>query len=264
MSSLPTLDYATIKLSADTINTLRQATNIVVLTGPELSQECGMPVFEDGAIGLAARHYADEMTEQEASRSNRNRLWGWYEWRRAMMMRAQPGTSHRAIASIEKFYQRVSVITQSVDDLQERAGSREVLYLNGRLAGARCHRCGNAHEYTADTPEARHPNCDIPPPSCRLCDGPVRPGVVWLGEESPGDDWIQALRRVNQCDLLLSVGISEPRYPAAELVHIAAVRETPVIQIAPSQTALDSLANFNIRGTASDALSAVLSVLQSD
>ena len=264
MSSLSTLDHVAVELSADIINTLRQATDVVVLTGPELSEESGVPVFQDGATGLATRYYADEMTEQEASRSNRNRLWGWYEWRRAMMLRAQPSAAHHAIASMEALYQRVSVITQCVDDLQERAGSQEVLYLNGRLTHAKCHRCGNVHEHPADAPKARSPNCDIPPPNCSLCDGPVRPGVVWLGEEPPADDWVQALRRVNQCDLLLSVGISEPRYPAAELVHIAAVRGTPVLQITPAPTALDRLANFNVRGNVGDALAALLNALYSD
>src|SRR5690606_27797525 len=148
------------------------------LTGPELSEDSGIPAFQDGVTGLAARYYADELTEQEAARSNRDRLWGWYEWRRATMLRAQPNAAHHAIARMEAFYPTLSVITQSVDDLQERAGSREVRYLNGRLAHARCHRCGTPHEHPAEAPQARHANCRIPPPSCSLCDGTVRPGVV--------------------------------------------------------------------------------------
>src|SRR5690606_23151031 len=229
-----------------------------------LSEPSGITVVQDGAIGLSARYYADEMTEREAARSNRDRLWGWYEWRRAKMLSVQPNAAHHAIARMQAFYPMLSVITQSVDDLQERAGSQEVLYLNGRLAHARCHRCGNPHEHRADAPQARHPNCDIPPPSCSLCDGPVRPAVAWLDEEPPAEDWIQALRRVNQCDLLLSLGISAPRYPAAELVHIAAVRGTPVLQITPAPTVLDRLASFNLRGAVGDTLAALLDALQSD
>jgi NAD-dependent deacetylase len=264
MSFSSTPEHAAIELSEDIVSTLRQARNVVVLTGPELSEDSGIPAFQDGVTGLAARHYADEMTEKEAARSNRNRLWGWYEWRRATMLRAQPNAAHYAIARMEAFYPTLSVITQSVDDLQERAGSREVLYLNGRLDHARCHQCGTAHERPAEAPKVKHANCEIPPPSCSLCDGKVRPGVVWLGEEPPAEDWIQALRRINQCDLLLSVGIASPRYPAAELVHIAAARGTMVLQITPAPTALDRLANFNVRGNVGEALAALLNVLQPD
>jgi NAD-dependent deacetylase len=262
MSISSTLEHAAFELSETVLVTLRQARHVVVLTGSELSEESGVPAFQDGATGLAARYYADEMTAHEAARSNRNRLWGWYEWRRAAMMRAEPNAAHHAIASIEAFYPEFSVITQSVDDLQERAGSREVLHLNGRLAHARCHRCDAAYEHPADAPKARHANCEIAPPACSLCDGPVRPDVTWLGEEPPAEDWVQALRRVNQCDLLLTVGISTPRYPAAELVHIAAARGTRVLQIAPATTVLDRLADFNIHGVASDVLPALLDALQ--
>lgn len=264
MSFSSTLEHTTADLSESLINTFRQASRVVVLTGPELSVESGLPAFQDGSASLSVRYYADDMTDQEALRSNRGRLWGWYEWRRAEMMRAAPNAAHQAIAAMETIYQRVSVITQSVDNLHKRAGSRDVLHLNGQLARARCHRCGQAHEHAAEAPRARHANCDIPPPACRLCEGPIRPDVVWFGEEPSEKDWIQALRRIEQCDLLLNVGIATPRYPTAELAHIASVRGTPVVQITPDPTVLDRLANVNIRGEAGDALSAVLSALQSD
>ena len=217
---------------------LRQSRRPVVFTGAGVSAESGIATFRDALTGLWSRFDAQALATPEAFRAHPDLVWGWYEWRRSRP--CAPGrTPHLAIARLAAHAPALTVITQNVDDLHERAGSPKVLHLHGSLHAPRCaaRAWSRAEPASADAAAAGTTAADtrtadaassapsgeqdkgrrIEPPRCAACGGPVRPGVVWFGESLPADAWRAAQLAAEQCDLLLSIGTSALVYPAAEL-----------------------------------------------
>lgn len=234
---------------------LRDARRVVVFTGAGISAESGVPTFRDDLTGLWARFDPEQLATPEAFHADPELVWGWYEWRRARVRRAEPNAGHRAIAAIEERAPASTVITQNVDDLHERAGSRGVIHLHGSLFAPRC--VAGAHPASlGDEPDAPIPpeGSRMPPPRCRSCGSLVRPGVVWFGEALPETALAAAVEAAADCDVLLTVGTSGVVYPAAEIPGIAARSGASVIQVNPEPTPLDRLCAVNLRGTAARVL----------
>ena len=120
-------------LPQDLIFALQKAKHVVVFTGAGVSAESGIPTFRDSLTGLWERFNAEELDTPDAFRKERELVWGWYEWRRMKVLRAQPNAAHLAIAALAQHVPDLTVITQNVDDLHERAGSTEVLHLHGNV-----------------------------------------------------------------------------------------------------------------------------------
>ncbi len=273
---------------------LRQSRRPVVFTGAGVSAESGIATFRDALTGLWSRFDAQALATPEAFRAHPDLVWGWYEWRREQALRARPNAAHLAIARLAAHAPALTVITQNVDDLHERAGSPKVLHLHGSLHAARCADCrapwsrseparseasaaGTAAIDTEKTAgaaaidlaatsaaSAGAPNGEqdegrrIEPPRCAACGGPVRPGVVWFGESLPADAWRAAQLAAEQCDLLLSIGTSALVYPAAELPQRALAAGAVVAQVNPAATPMDARVKFNLRGQAADVLPRLL------
>jgi NAD-dependent deacetylase len=244
------------------VELLGQARRIVVFTGAGISAESGVPTFRDDLTGLWARFDAQRLATLEAFHADPDLVWGWYEWRRARVRRAQPNPGHLAVAAIEAMVPGSVVITQNVDDLHERAGSRAPIHLHGSLFAPRCV-ADDAHpaafpdteqEESADLGEGRR----MPPPRCARCGALVRPGVVWFGEALPEAALAAAIEAAAGCDVLLTVGTSGVVYPAAEIPLIAAHSGATVMQINPEPTSLDQVCAINVRGTAAQALPALV------
>ena len=248
-----------VDVPASLLDILVQAQRVVVFTGAGVSAESGISTFRDGNDGLWARFNPQELATQRAFRANPARVWGWYEARRAAIRRATPNPGHHAIAGMARHFDALSVVTQNVDDLHERAGSKDVRHLHGRLEQARCDRCNHPYPHAPEVVDA--PEAEMMPPSCTRCAGLVRPGVVWFGEGLPEREWDAALRQVHTCEVLLSVGTSALVYPAAELPNLAKSRGATVVQVNPNPTDLDKSSDFNLRGQAGVVLPAVLAAL---
>lgn len=229
---------------------LQEARRVVVFTGAGVSAESGIATFRDALTGLWSRFDAQALATPEAFRSHPDIVWGWYEWRRAQVLRAAPNAAHRAIAELERRVPELIVVTQNVDDLHERAGSAHVVHLHGSLHAPRCSACGAAHAFAQAFPDEPGQGRRIDPPACTHCGAPVRPGVVWFGESLPHDEWDKAMQAVEQCDLLLSIGTSALVYPAAELPQRALRHGATLAQINPAATPLDAHAHHNVRGAA--------------
>ncbi|MGI5522044.1 SIR2 family NAD-dependent protein deacylase [Micromonospora sp. CA-259024] len=241
---------------------LRDARRIVVFTGAGISAESGVPTFRDDLTGLWARFDAHQLATPEAFHADPDLVWGWYEWRRARVRRAQPNAGHLAIAAIEAQVPDCTLVTQNVDDLHERAGSRLAIHLHGSLFAPRCVAAA-AHPATFPAPpdgEAGEPpeGRRIPPPRCSSCAALVRPGVVWFGEGLPEAALSAAVDAASACDVLLTVGTSGVVYPAAEIPRIAARSGATVIQINPQRTPLDEVCAVNLRGTSAQVLPALV------
>ncbi|MEV4510974.1 NAD-dependent deacylase [Dactylosporangium sp. NPDC049525] len=235
---------------------LRRAGRVVVFTGAGMSAESGVPTFRDDLTGLWARFDAEQLATPEAFHADPDLVWGWYEWRRARVRQAEPNPGHLATAEIETLIPGSVVITQNVDDLHERAGSRAPVHLHGSLFAPRCIGAG-AHP--ADVPDTDpEEGGRLPPPRCARCGALVRPGVVWFGEQLPAAALDAAIEAASTCDVLLTVGTSGVVYPAAEIPRIARRCGATVIQVNPEPTPLDRVCAVNLRGTAAQVLPALV------
>ncbi len=223
---------------------------IAFLTGAGMSAESGVPTFRDALTGLWARFDPAGLATPEAFRRDPALCWGWYRWRAALVRRARPNAGHLAIAGLAGRGHEVTVVTQNVDDLHERAGSRDVVHLHGSLFATRCFDCGRPA-----VPDPILEGLDAiggegareAPPACVACGGPCRPGVVWFGEPLPADAWERACEALAACELLVVVGTSGLVQPAASLPRLAREAGARVVEINPVESAVSALAHESLR-----------------
>jgi NAD-dependent deacetylase len=237
---------------------LKQAENVVVFTGAGVSAESGIPTFRDALTGLWAKHDPMDLATPEAFARDPDLVWSWYEWRRWQVHRTNPNCAHNAIAQLESLVPRLTLITQNVDDLHERAGSSNVIHLHGDLQSARCSVCAAPHGLDAEQwLESPQENRSISPPRCLRCNNPVRPGVVWFGESLPERAFQQAFDAAGDCDLVLSIGTSGVVQPAALIPDIALKNGASVVHINP-QPVLSHPRESSIQGPAAEILPILL------
>jgi NAD-dependent deacetylase len=245
------MSFANISLSDTLIEQLHMVNHVVVFSGAGISAESGIPTFRDKLTGLWENYDAEELASATAFKNDPALVWGWYEWRRMMVQRAQPNPAHCAIAELAKRVKRLTVITQNVDDLHERAGSREyVVHLHGRLLHPFCFACRRPYSYQPGILEEPEGGRKIEPPRCGHCGGRIRPGVVWFGESLPDVEWKAAIQAVNDCQLFLCIGTSSLVRPASQLPQLAINRGAITVQINPNPTSLDNQVTLNFPGPA--------------
>ncbi|WP_439253903.1 SIR2 family NAD-dependent protein deacylase [Pseudomonas monteilii] len=239
---------------ADAANALRQARHVVVLSGAGISAESGIPTFRDQLTGLWARHDPQRLETAKAFRENPALVWGWYLWRRQQVLQAQPNAAHRAIVRLADNGRQVTVITQNIDDLHERAGSQRVVHLHGSLITPKCFACHRPAESAAAEPPVSQEDELVEPPRCSHCNGRLRPGVVWFGEDLPAGAWKIAAQAARQCDVLLSIGTSGVVMPAASLPDLALAAGAVVIHINPIDVGMDGPNEMMLIGEAGHVL----------
>jgi NAD-dependent deacetylase len=232
---------------------LRRASRVVVFTGSGVSPESGVPTFRDAQTGLWANFDVMELATPDAFRRDPALVWGWYEWRRAVVQKAKPNAAHRAIAAMASRVPTFTLITQNVDDLHERAGSRDVLHLHGQLARPYCQGCSQPWTPPAQ-PSLEAVGTRIDPPGCTECGGRVRPGVVWFGESLPEREWLAAAEAASRCEVFFCIGTSSLVYPAASLTSVAINAGAVTVQVNPNHTEIDSAVTWSIRGPAGEVL----------
>ena len=183
--------------------------SIVILTGAGISAESGIPTFR-GSDGLWEGHRVEDVATPEAFARNPKLVHQFYNMRRAALGTVKPNPAHAALARLEReFGGKVLIVTQNVDDLHERAGSKNVLHMHGELRKAWCLGCDNRTEWLEDlTEESRCPHCSR--------EGRLRPDIVWFGEMPYEMERID--EALSGCDLFVSIGTSGNVYPAAGFV----------------------------------------------
>jgi NAD-dependent deacetylase len=257
----PGVDSEVLASAADL---LQQAQRIAILTGAGISAESGIPTFRDSLTGLWQRFDAVDLATPEAFQRDKALVWGWYEWRRMKVMRAQPNPGHWALAELARQVPASALITQNVDDLHERAGSQDVIHLHGSLLAPRCFACARAYTFADEIPNEPEGGRQLQPPKCPHCGGYIRPGIVWFGETLPEDAWHKAETAVRACDVLLAIGTSGLVYPAAGLPTVAREGGKPVILVGPNPTGLDDIASHILRGEAGEILPALMKLIRHD
>ncbi len=185
---------------------------IVVLTGAGISAESGVPTFR-GPDGLWEGHRIEDVATPEGYARDPDTVLAFYDARRRAAASVEPNAAHRALARLEgAIGDDLLVVTQNVDDLHERAGSRHLVHMHGELRRALCLACGARPAWDADL---------IDRPACPECgQRMLRPDVVWFGELPYELDRIE--QAVVACDVFVSIGTSGAVYPAAGYVALAA------------------------------------------
>jgi NAD-dependent deacetylase len=228
---------------------LQAASSIAVLTGAGISAESGIPTFR-GVGGLWRQYRPEDLATPEAFARDPKLVWEWYDWRRGLIARAQPNAGHSALVEMERRAERFTLITQNVDGLHDRAGSRNILKVHGDIWTLRCCDCGRERvdrsESIADLP----PRCS--------CGGLERPGVVWFGEGLPQDVWARAERAVREAEVFLVIGTAAVVYPAAGLVELAKSEGAKVVEINIAETPVSGLVDASLRGSAAEVLPQLL------
>jgi len=227
---------------------LEGARSVCVLTGSGISSESGLPTFR-GVNGLWRTHRVEELASPEGFARDPMLVWTWYNERRAAHQRAEPNAGHYALAELERRVADFTLVTQNVDSLHHRAGSRNVIELHGSLREARCDRC--AERIPLDGPlsaaAVEHG-----------CGGRFRPDIVWFGESLPPRAFERATAAAARADVILVVGTSGMVYPAASLATRYPRSDALIVEINPEETPLSSSAGVVLRARAATALPALL------
>jgi NAD-dependent deacetylase len=237
-------------LPSDLVEALRDAERVVALTGSGISAESGVPTFREAQTGLWERYDPQQLATPQAFARDPRLVWDWYAWRRRLVAEAEPNSGHRALAELERRVPEFSLVTQNVDGLHARAGSRNVIELHGSILRSKCSLEGEVAE-----PEEHD---DSVPPRCPRCGSFLRPDVVWFGEMLPPGAFEAASVAARRCDVFLSVGTSSLVYPAAALPYEALESGAALVEVNPSETPLTPHADYSLRGSAGQALPALL------
>ncbi len=225
---------------------LRAARAVVALTGAGMSAESGVPTFR-GPGGLWRQYRPEDLATPDAFERDPGLVWEWYRWRRDRIRGAEPNPGHLALARLESRLSGFLVVTQNVDGLHRRAGSRQVIELHGNLWRARCLRgCGYVVDQFTESP-AEPDEDPRRVPSCP-CGSMLRPDVVWFGEALDVESLERSFHAASACNVLLVVGTSSLVYPAAALPHAAAGAGALVAEINVDETPLSAHAGIVIRG----------------
>ncbi|SNY97237.1 SIR2 family NAD-dependent protein deacylase [Halomonas sp. hl-4] len=222
------------------------APHLVVFTGSGISVESGIKTFR-ASDGLWEEYPVEEVATPEGWRHDPERVLGFYNQRREQIRRAKPNAAHKALAALEQDGFKVSVVTQNIDDLHERAGSRNVLHLHGEILKAR----------SSVDPRLRYPLTKGGIALGDVCDkgSQLRPDVVWFGESVPLFE--DACEIASQADFFLVVGTSLAVMPAASLLSYIEL-DTPCALVDPDADALTPPGVLAINTTAGEGVPALV------
>lgn len=235
--------------SPQLVTRLAAARQVAVLTGAGISAESGIPTFRD-PDGLWQRFKPEELANVDAFLRNPVLVQGWYRHRRRVARETAPNPGHEALAALEALVPTCTLITQNVDDLHRRAGSRRLVELHGNIMRSYCLDCGaEATEAALDAADAEER-----PVTCSHCGGLLRPDVVWFGEMLPADAMEAAHQAARHADVFLSIGTSAVVYPAAGLPLLAAEHGAYVAEINVAPSAIAGYMDEVVQGKAGELL----------
>ena len=230
----------------DIRKSLDRNTRITALTGAGISAASGIPTFRGAQDSLWANYRPEELATPEAFQRDPELVWRWYDWRRGIIAAANPNEAHTALATLADHVALLTVVTQNVDGLHTRAGSRQVLEFHGSIWKVRCLDCRREQE------DLRVP---LPiPPRCEACGGLLRPGVVWFGEGIDQAVMDNSVAAAGNCELFLVIGTSGAVYPAAGLAQVARRSGARVLEFNVEASALTDQVDLFVPGDAAQTL----------
>lgn len=219
---------------------------ILFFTGAGMSKESGIPTFR-GPGGIWKSYDYHNVACQSAFDRDPEAVWEFHNYRRSIVGRAEPNRGHEVIAQLSERIE-VSVVTQNIDGLHQRAGSPTVHELHGSLWRLRCDECGASHH------GRESPLQDL---RC-ACGSYWRPDIVWFGDALKEEVLVAAGDAIGACDLLVSIGTSGVVYPAARMPEIARQAGATLVEVNVEETPVSHLYDLHIRTSASEGLTALL------
>ncbi len=222
---------------------LTKKTKVVVLTGAGISAESGVPTFR-GEDGLWKKFRPEELATFDAFMANPELVWEWYEYRRKIIEEIKPNPAHLALVEFQSYFEKFDLITQNVDGLHQRAGSKNVVELHGNIRRNKCIKCDAKYETLEKTIQCIPPKCQ--------CGGNIRPDVVWFGEMLPQDAINYAFGVSADCDLFFSIGTSAVIHPAASLPLIAKRSDAYVVEVNVEPTEISRVVDESLLGKAGE------------
>lgn len=244
----PTL--ASVAAIEDAAELLRRAKRVVVLTGAGISSPSGIPDFRSEGSGLWSRDEPMEVASLTAFRTSPERFFNWFRPLAGHIYNAKPNPAHIALAEFENAGYELTVVTQNIDGLHQKAGSRHVVEMHGTLRTLSCTECFKRFESAFFLePYIRDGNI----PRCLNCNGILKPDVILFGEQLPQSAWFDAQRAARQCDLMLVAGSSLEVLPVAGLpmqaldrgAHLIVINHTPTyVNVRADVVLMDDVASI--------------------
>jgi len=238
-----------IQIDKSLIDELKKAGSIVFFTGAGISSESGIATFR-GEDGLWKKFKPEELASFDAFIKNPELVWEWYNYRKKIIHESKPNHAHLTIAEMQDHFNDVTVVTQNVDNLHRRAGSKKIFKLHGDIEKNFCIDCKKFYEEELDF-SAGVPKCQ--------CGGLIRPDVVWFGEYLPEDQFLGGEKAAINSDIFFVVGTSAIVYPAAGLIYTAKASGSTIVEINIEETTLSDSANYSYFGKAGEILPKIFS-----
>lgn len=232
----------------DAAELFRKARRVVALTGAGVSTPSGIPDFRSEGTGLWSRDEPMEVASLSTFRTFPERFFHWFRPLAGQIIHAQPNAAHLALAGLESPEREITIITQNIDILHQKAGSRRVIEMHGSVRTLTCTQCFQKFE-TGSFLRGFIENGDIP--RCPNCNGILKPDVILFGEQLPQTAWFDAQRAARQCDLMLVAGSSLEVLPVAGLPMQALDRGAHLIIINNTPTYLNVRADVVLPGDVS-------------
>ncbi|MEM7181070.1 MAG: NAD-dependent deacylase [Spirochaetota bacterium] len=232
-----------------TIDKLRNAKRVGVLTGAGISQESGVPTFR-GKGGYWKNYKAEELATPEAFYRDPTLVWSWYNMRREVCLQAKPNPAHTIVAKMESFFSQFLLITQNVDNLHRRAGNKKIIEIHGNIFQAYCTHCrwNGALEQVP---------LQKVPPECPVCDTIIRPNIVWFGETYDENKLHSCFQFLQNVEIIIIIGTSGQVSVPVRMAQYAMDNGAFSIEINPDSSALSSQVNVFIEERAGIALPAL-------
>ncbi|MCS7053533.1 MAG: NAD-dependent deacylase [Ignavibacterium sp.] len=237
-----------IEIPSKLIDKLQTSEKIVFFTGAGISAESGIPTFR-GEDGIWNKLSPEELANFNAFMKNPKMVWEWYQYRRKITHNSQPNAGHLAIVEFEKYFPEVTVITQNVDNLHRRAGSKIIYELHGNIEKNYCIKCKKRYDEDLNF-EDGIPKCE--------CGGLIRPDVVWFGEYLPVDQLRKSEEATISSDIFFVIGTSAVVYPAAGLVYTARQYGSFIVEINIDSTEVSKICDVTFQGKAGEVLPKIL------
>jgi len=236
---------------------IKHARRTVALTGAGISAESGLGTFR-GKDGLWSKYDPAVVASIESFKRDPRKFWEFAREIGWIFLTAKPNAAHIALAELEVMKRLDSVITQNVDGLHQRAGSKRVIEIHGNAGRIICTRC--LAEYATEKIVDRIAREDVP--RCDRCGGSLKPDVILFGEPLPKRAFDQALKKVRSADLLIAVGTSLEVYPAASLPEIAKKSGAKIVSIDSERTGWDDLCDYKVSGPAGEVLPRIVQAIR--
>jgi len=232
---------------------IASATHTIALTGAGISVESGVPAFR-GKGGLWSKYPVQEYATYSAFVANPRKVWAFFKDLYRIVNSATPNPAHLALAKLEKAQKLASIITQNIDDLHQRAGSKKVIEFHGTGRELVCLKCGRTTIFSEELLQQEVPSC--------ACGGILKPQIVLFGEPIPPRAISEAQDQARRCDVMLVVGTSAQVMPASMLPVLAKEGGAKVIEMNVEETVLSGdVADLSVMGPVGETLPKVVDLV---